>query len=351
MRKLFILLITLLLVFAVMAPVRVAHAQAGQPVVHAVLFWTNGCQYCSQTLTTTLPALQEKYRAQLSIQLIELASSKDVDNLYAFGASLGLSKGQIAVPFLLIDHTALIGVDEINSKLPGLIGSYLSKGGVEVPDMPILSEMLAKSVEFTTSNSNLHPLTTAATEAHQVGFTLAWVIMVLMWLAVICAIVMIVRAIQGHPLKEFRAWVDFAIPVLSLVGLGVATYLAVMEVTHARVLCGPVGDCNAVQSSPYARLFGFLPVAMVGAAGYIAILVVWLWKRFRMAASPKTAGAALCGMALFGTLFSIYLTYLELFVIHAVCVWCLTSAVIITALMLLNLPSITQWLAISDEEE
>jgi uncharacterized membrane protein len=56
-------------------------------------------------------------------------------------------------------------------------------------------------------------------------------------------------------------------------------------------------------------------------------------------------------MALFGMLFSIYLTYLELFVIHAVCIWCLSSAVIITALMLLNLPPITQWLAISDEEE
>jgi uncharacterized membrane protein len=57
------------------------------------------------------------------------------------------------------------------------------------------------------------------------------------------------------------------------------------------------------------------------------------------------------GMALFGTLFSIYLTYLELFVIHAVCIWCLASAVIITVLMLLNLPAITLWLAIPDEEE
>jgi uncharacterized membrane protein len=77
---------------------------------------------------------------------------------------------------------------------------------------------------------------------------------------------------------------------------------------------------------------------------------MWLWRRFHTDSLSKIAGPAMFGMALFGTLFSIYLTYLELFVIHAVCIWCLSSAVSITALMLLSLPHITQWLAISDEE-
>ena len=52
-----------------------------------------------------------------------------------------------------------------------------------------------------------------------------------------------------------------------------------------------------------------------------------------------------------GLVFSIYLTYLELFVIHAVCIWCLSSAVIMALLMLLTLPAATQWVAVSDEEE
>jgi uncharacterized membrane protein len=56
-------------------------------------------------------------------------------------------------------------------------------------------------------------------------------------------------------------------------------------------------------------------------------------------------------MALFGTVFSIYLTYLELFVIKAVCIWCLSSAVIMALLMLLTLPAATQWLAVSDQVE
>jgi uncharacterized membrane protein len=89
----------------------------------------------------------------------------------------------------------------------------------------------------------------------------------------------------------------------------------------------------------------------VGTLGYIAILVTWLWQRLRTDQLAKVAGIVMYGMALFGTLFSVYLTYLELFVIRAVCIWCLSSAVIITALMLLNLPPITQWLAVSDEEE
>ncbi len=286
----------------------------------------------------------------MSIHLIELGSTKDVDNLYAFAASLGLTKEQVAVPFVLIDHTAVIGVDEINSRLPGLIENYLTKGGIEVPDMPMLNEMLSRGVEFASSDLYVHLAPSTAT-ANSTGLTLAWIIMVLMILVVIFAIVMILRAFQGKPLNEFKNWLDILIPVLSLIGLGASIYLTYVEVTHTRALCGPVGDCNAVQSSPYARLFGFLPVAILGAAGYIAILTAWLWRRLRQDALAKASGAAMFGMALFGTLFSIYLTYLELFVIHAVCIWCLSSAVIITALMLLNLPSITQWLAISDEEE
>jgi uncharacterized membrane protein len=94
-----------------------------------------------------------------------------------------------------------------------------------------------------------------------------------------------------------------------------------------------------------------LPIGVLGTIGYIAILATWAWRRFRSDSLSRIAGPVMFGMALFGTLFSVYLTYLELFVIHAVCIWCISSAVIITALMLITLPYITQWLAITDEEE
>jgi uncharacterized membrane protein len=183
------------------------------------------------------------------------------------------------------------------------------------------------------------------------GITLGWVIMVGMGLALLLVILTITRAFQDKPLPALKNWLDWAIPGLTIVGLGVAIYLTYIETSKAQAICGPVGDCNAVQNSPYAKLFGLLPVGLLGAIGYVGILAAWLWKRFRSDRLAQIAGPAMFGMALFGTVFSIYLTYLELLVILAVCIWCLSSAVIISLLMLLNLPAVTQWIAVSDEAE
>ena len=156
MRKILMLLITLLLVTSDPINVKAAPIQSETPTVHAVLFWSNGCPYCSQVLTTTLPPLQDQYKSRLSILLIEVVTLKDVENLYALGALLGLSKEQVAVPFMLIDRTPLVGVDEIESKLSGLIDKYLTSGGMEYPDMPLLNDMLSSGIAFTSSNQYLH---------------------------------------------------------------------------------------------------------------------------------------------------------------------------------------------------
>jgi uncharacterized membrane protein len=351
MQKSFLILVIVVLLVGIPTSGKAASIQSEQPVVNAVLFWSNGCPYCSQVLTTTLPLLQDKYKSQLNILLIELATSKDVDNLYALAASLGLTKEQVKVPFLLIDQIVLIGVDEINTRLNGLIEKYLSAGGSEYPKLPILGEMLPQGVAYNSSDLYLQLVSQTPAPTNTTGMVLAWGIMIVMVIALILALVMILRAFHGKPLHEFKSWLDIVIPILSIIGLGASIYLTYVEVTHTRALCGPVGDCNAVQSSPYAKLFGVLPIGLVGALGYIAILVTWLWRRLRTDSLSKVAGPVMYAMALFGTLFSVYLTYLELFVIHAVCIWCLLSAVTITALMLLNLPPMTQWLAISDDEE
>jgi uncharacterized membrane protein/glutaredoxin len=351
MRKALMLLLTLLMVASMPIRVKAAPTPNEQSVVHAVLFWSNGCPYCNQVLTTTLPPLQDQYQSQLSLLLIEVVTLEDVENLYSLGASLGLTKEQVATPFLVIDRIALVGADEIESKLSGLIDKYLTSGGLDYPDLSVLNEMLSSGIVFTSFDPYLHLVPQKATSTNSTGIALAWGVMVIMAIALILAIMMILRAFQGKPLREIKGWLDIAIPVLAIVGLGASIYLTYIEVTHSRALCGPVGDCNAVQSSPYAKLFGVLPISLLGAIGYIAILVTWFWRRFRTDALSKIAGPVMYAMALFGTLFSIYLTYLELFVIHAVCIWCLSSAVIITALMLLSLPPLTQWLASSDEEE
>jgi uncharacterized membrane protein len=198
--------------------------------------------------------------------------------------------------------------------------------------IPLLSEMLEPAAE-TIAN----------------GFTLAYIVMGGMVAAVVYTIVAMIWGIQ-HPPRPRPQWIEYLTPALCLIGMGVAGYLTYVEFTSDTVLCGPVGDCNAVNSSPYAKLFGVLPVGLMGLGGYIAILAAWLWRRFGSGKPADAMPALLFGMALFGVLFSIYLTYLELYVIFAVCLWCLSSAVIITALLLLNIHPVLLGMGEVEEE-
>lgn len=182
------------------------------------------------------------------------------------------------------------------------------------------------------------------------GLALGAVIMIGMLAALVFTSWMLARAFQDKPILRAPAWYDRAIPFLALAGIGVALYLTVIEATAIPAICGPVGDCNAVQQSPYAWLFGVLPVGLLGIIGFLAILVVWIWQKVRKDKIAGLAPLALFGMAVFGTLFSVYLTYLELFVIHAVCIWCLSSAVLITLIMLVSLPAASRWLAALEED-
>jgi uncharacterized membrane protein len=175
--------------------------------------------------------------------------------------------------------------------------------------------------------------------AQSSGLELAAAVMIGMLAALIYTGFMFVRAWRGHGVwTSPPTWIDALIPGLVIVGSGVAGYLTYVETQAVQAVCGPVGDCNAVQASSYAKLFGVLPVGVLGLIGYTAILVVWLWGRFRSDRLADYAPLGVLGLAAFGVLFSVYLTYLELFVIRAVCMWCLASAVIMTLLMLLATP-------------
>jgi uncharacterized membrane protein len=130
-----------------------------------------------------------------------------------------------------------------------------------------------------------------------------------------------------------------AIPVLSVAGLGVAAYLAYAETAQVTAVCGPVGDCNTVQQSPYAWLFGVIPIGLLGLVGYLFIMATWAAGRFGPPSLVQAARLGLLATTVAGTAFSVYLTLLEPFVIGATCAWCLTSAVIMTLLMLIAVRS------------
>lgn len=116
-----------------------------------------------------------------------------------------------------------------------------------------------------------------------------------------------------------------ALLIGSLAGLGVSLYLTYTYTQGATIAC-PDGGCSAVQSSPYAWIAG-IPIPTLGALLYLVLIGVII-----LALRPTQRLAelllAIFGLSLAGVLFSGYLTYLELFVIHAICTWCVISAVI-----------------------
>ena len=147
-------------------------------------------------------------------------------------------------------------------------------------------------------------------------------------------------------------WFRWAIPILSVGGLAVAGYFVFLELTGGQVVCGPVlKGCGDVQNSPYATLFGIIPMGWFGLAGYIAILASWLLWQYGPASTKNFASISIWGFGVFGVLFSAYLTFLEPFVIGSTCMWCITSAVFMSVLLLSATPNAHQVLVIHEDEE
>ncbi len=114
-----------------------------------------------------------------------------------------------------------------------------------------------------------------------------------------------------------------------LVGFAISGYTAYTSLADVAPMCAVVTGCSEVQNSEYSRLFG-IPMGVLGLIGYAGILVTWLIGRRW---SPAGGGWRWLpwGIALFAVLFSLRLTYLEPFVIGHTCIWCLGSALSITA--------------------
>jgi len=180
---------------------------------------------------------------------------------------------------------------------------------------------------------------------------LATAVLIGMGLAVLYVIVLLVQATTAEtvPASDQPAWQQQAIAFLSLLGLGVAAYLTYVKLTHTEAYCGPVGDCYAVQMSRYSELFG-VPVAVLGGLTYLVVLALWSLERYGKGSLQELAPLGRFGLTLVGTLFSIYLTFLEPFVIGKVCIWCLTSAVTITLLLLLSVKPALSSIAVGGEE-
>lgn len=130
---------------------------------------------------------------------------------------------------------------------------------------------------------------------------------------------------------------------VALAGVFVAPYLALYKLGYIGNLVCAVGSCEVVQTSRWATFLGY-PVAVWGVAYYVAVLAISLAGLGAALADSRRLSRVLVLLTATGVLFSAWLTYLELFVINAICLWCVISAVlavILFAIALLDLREVS----------
>jgi len=132
--------------------------------------------------------------------------------------------------------------------------------------------------------------------------------------------------------------------IAAIIGAVDAAYLTWVKLSHNEAACTPgFGDCYTVNTSRYAEVYG-IPVAIFGLAAYLFIIVLLL-SESKTPFLRENGNMILFGVSLIGVLYSAYLSYLEEFVIHAWCPYCILSAL---AMLTIFIASI---LLLKDEEE
>ena len=370
--------------------------------VRAVLFYSPTCPHCHQVINELLVPMVEEHGDALQILAVDVSQSGGQDLYQAAVAHFQIPEERLGVPTLIVGEIVLVGSVEIPTRFPAIVNDGLASG-IDWPAIPGLAESVVSPTDSAKSEtgSAATPEATAVPEAtytpavaigsefdlaseepptttvdqqglmtsagdaapsvldaeqletsldgseeppaDPLGFALAAAILIAMVVATAFAayrLAILALAWRQSGPNIFVVNLSWAIPLMAFLGIGVSVYLAYVELNQVEVVCGPVGHCNLVQSSPYARIMG-VPIAVLGIGTYLAIIGLWIAHRFGSQEWGKWTLPGLVGLTIFGTVFSIYLTLLELFVIRAVCAWCLTSAVTMATLMLLVVRPLT----------
>lgn len=351
-------------VLGIVALLGVAPAAAGQaanPQVRAILFYSPECPHCHDVMEEHLPPLLREHGAALRIVAVNVDRPEGQALYGAVARHFRLTRERLGVPALVVGDRILVGSWEIPARLPVLIREGLGRAGVDWPAIPEVRAFLSLAgiadagvVELEGwmlgSGADAGPALRVLGAGGGPGSPGSVVerfgsdaagngIAVLVLIGMLVVLGLSARQVwsRGHRTAEWPAW---AIPALAAAGTAIAAYMAFVEVTGTEAICGPVGDCNRVQLSPYASVAG-IPVGLLGVGGYLLIGAMALTMRLR----PRRGGPLpllVWATAAAGVVFSIYLTFLEPFVIGATCLWCINSAVIMTLILIAATPAATR---------
>ena len=286
-----------------------------------------------------LPPLMDTFGTQLEIANVDVTTIREQQLYQEAIARFQIPEDRRGVPALIIGNTLLVGSLEIPWLFPGLIEQGLEAGGIGWPDLPKIETSIQDFPLF--GSEELEKISVFDRIGHDpLGNGLA--ILILGGMVYSLYHVLTEYRNRRRPRKRSkrkaaaeaaftgRSW---AIPFLSIIGFGMSAYLLVISASGSEVYCGPLGDCSAVQTSEYSTLFGVVPVGLIGVLGFGAILLTWFVGKVGDSGHVTSIAKLLLWLTVAGTLFSLYLTLLEPFVIGATCSWCLVSAVLITSLL------------------
>ena len=315
------------------SPVRAADAEASVPVVRVLLFYyAEQCVECDVLFEYLLPALHARFPARLEMAALDV-SGPEAAAVYRTAAALGLPADGPRVPAAVVADRALVGLDAIASTLGDgfdLLAANVAAG--QWPALAGLSPLLPQALRTVQARLSAAPGPDPVEargpepwDRDRMANALAVGVLAGMVAALLHSLVRV-----GRPGRDGRggAW---PVALAALVGIGISAYTAYTSLAGVTPVCGPIGSCDLVQQSEYAKLFG-IPLGVLGALGYAGVLGTWVAAR-RL--SPAGGGWRWLpwAIAFGGVLFSTRLTALEPFVIGHTCLWCLGSAVTMTSIL------------------
>ncbi len=392
--------LAILLLIQITVPLTALAQDSDEPIVYGILFYSTTCPHCEEFIANDLPGYEAEFGDQFVLTQVETSGGQGRELLFEAGEKYNIER--LAVPMMILGDTVMIGNGQINSQAPDIIRNALQNDGLDYPDLAgfdpetivnedtgfstddlanvfavvilfgLLAIAAAPGVVFYQTRKLRNKRFVDWFEQMEGRIVLLSIIVVGAILAISLifnatddgfALIMATLAFAGLAIAAFIIGTqlmdpnastqkrkrrrkrkptvsipEWIVPLVILSGLVVAVYLSYVEVGEEEAACGVMGDCNAVQQSEYAELFGLIPIGVMGIAGYVVLLGCWGASQLKVSPLAELGSAGMLGASLFGVLFSAYLTFLEPFVIKATCTWCLTSAVVMMALLWLSIP-------------
>jgi thiol-disulfide isomerase/thioredoxin len=226
------LLFLISLIILMTVPPNLASAQ--DPVIRAVLFFSNDCSHCHEVMEEQLPPLAQKFGKQLDIVGVDVDHEVGLEMYQAMLAQFNVPDDRVGVPTLVVGSDVLVGKFEIPEKLPGIIEQGLVEGGIDWPVIPGLADALAaqpgsSSVQTSTTQTQFEqpisdetgPIFVQRFMMDSIANTIAVIVLIGMLASVI---IVCYKFLSGADSRLFH-WSRWAIPLLAILGMGVAFYL------------------------------------------------------------------------------------------------------------------------------